>query len=539
MTANGTPQAPPQMTAEMWQAMQAAARDAGLNVAPPDDEKVPSAPTMELSRGWRPLGIELGGMLKSRNIFLRAGDLGRVHETTGEWQRFEAKNFAGWVEEFVAFRWKGQKAKLSAENAAMLMAQFTFRDQIRELQGIHLVPLPVLGADGRVRWLERGYDAGSRIFTVPILDYERDWSLEKAVGFLTGTFGQFPWMRGEGEATDSLMGNRSFAVHLASMLGVYCRAMFEAGTLRPMVLWVANQQGSGKTVLAQSVLAPVYGLFAGTALPKNDDELRKTLNTAARAYSQFLFFDDIPFLKSNHLNRFITEPRHSDRGMGGDDLFDVPAVTQILATGNDVKGSRDIALRALVVELFFAGDLGKREIPLEMDAVWLSRPETRRQFLASMCALVANWDRRGELAEGARKALDGIKGMPRFGTFTRAVSGMVRAAMFADPLSAPIMALDEEVDQMRDLLIALGDSSEGDMTWTRNAIVEKAREMELCEDLVGVKGDKDLDAASSKRFGYKMREFRGRELADTKGRKFVFGHEKKRTGATYPITFAK
>jgi hypothetical protein len=534
---NGGPAVPAQITPELWASMQAAARAAGLEVAPPDSEKVPGAPTLSLDLGWRRLGIELGGLLRQRNIFLRSGSLGRVNETTGEWQRFDAKNFAGWVEEFVAFSSRGQKTKLSAEQAAMMMSQFTFLDQIRKLEGIPLVTLPVLDDNGRVRWLGKGYDAATSIFTVPVLEYARDWPLQKAVDFLLETYGKFPWMKASED--EELMQNRNFAVHVASMVGVFCKAMFRGGELRPMVLWVANQQGSGKTVLAQSAIAPVFGAFPGAPMPKNDDELRKTLNTAAQAFSPFLFFDDIPFLNSNHLNRFITEARHGDRKMGGDEAFDVPAVTQIFATGNDVKGSRDIALRAMIVELFYAGDLSKREISKEMDAAWLARPEVRRDFLSALAALVVNWDNRREtMGEAAVAMLDGIKGMPRFGAFTRLVSGVVRAACFGDPLQPPAMALDEEVDQMRDLLLAVGEKSEKSMTWQRADIVELARELELCEDLVGIKGDKDLDAAATRRFGYKMRAWRGRELMDSKGRRFTFGHAKTRTGATYPVTFA-
>jgi hypothetical protein len=545
--ANGIPEAPPQMTAEMWSAMQAAARAAGLNVAPPEDEKTPTAPTLELTKGWRVLGLELGAMLRQRNIFLRAGVLGRVHETSGEWQTFDAKNFAGWVEEYVAFRWKGEKAKLSAEQAAMLMAQFTFRDQIRELRGVQTVSLPVLDEKGRVRFLQKGYDAPTCIFTVPTLEYEQDWPVDRAVEFLKGTFRFFPWMRAsdaeleevDGKMVLNLQRNRSFAVHLAAMLGMYCREMFPAGTLRPMALWVANQEGSGKTVLAQSTIVPVFGLFPPAPMPKNDDELRKGLNAAALAYRPFLFFDDLPFLKSNHLNRFITSPRHGDRRMGGDDVFDVPAVTQVFATGNNLKGSRDIALRSLVVELFYGGDLSKRELPaVEMDAAWMAKPENRQAFLAAMCALVKHWDRRAEQGEAFAGLLDGIKGMPRFATFTKVVSAIVRAACFADPLSAPLMPLDEDVDEMRQLLIEAATGSEWDRRWSREELVTLAREKELCEDLVGVAGDKALDAASSKRFGYRMRAFRGRELVDNKGRAFTFGHYKCSTGATYPITFA-
>lgn len=204
-----------------------------------------------------------------------------------------------------------------------------------------------------------------------------------------------------------------------------------------------------------------------------------------------------------------------------------------------MKGSRDIALRSMVVELFYAGDLEKRQLPAqEMDAAWLAKVETRKSFLSALCALVKHWDARVSLPDSARAMLDGIKGMPRFGTFTRTISAIVQAAYFADPLTAPLMAVDEDVDEMRNLLIALGDACEGkDRVWSRDEIVEKAREMEICEDLVGSKGDKDLDAASSKRFGYRMRAWRGRELMDTQGRRFKFSHLKKRSGITYPVAF--
>lgn len=535
MTENGTPETPPQMTAEMWRVMQDAARAAGLEVAPPEGEK-PSAPTLDLQMPWRRLGLELGGILKSRNIFLRAGELGRVNETTAEWETFEPKNFAGWVEEFVAWRWKGERAKLSGEQAAMLMAQFSFREQIRAIEGIHKVRVPVIRASGRAEWLAKGYDAETRIFTVPLLAYPLDWTIEKATEYLDGVFCDFPWMRGEDEDASTLKGNRAYAVHLAAMVGVYCRACFPAGTLKPLMAYIANQQGSGKTVLALAAIAPVFGLAASNPLPKNDDDLRKELDAAVQAFAPFLFFDDIPYLNSQHLNRFITSPRFAGRVLGSKDQFDVPAVTQIFATGNDVKGSKDIALRSMCVELFYAGDLKGRKFDKTIDEDWLSRHETRCDMLAALAALVRHWDAR----EGGVKAhLDGMAGMPRFARFSKLTAGVVRAACYADPLSPPLLPMDEEVDQIQDLLIAAASKSEKDESWTREQLVNLARELELCEDLVGTAGDKDLDSASSKRFGYRMRPFRGRELMDKQGRKFRFGHMRKRTGATYPLAFLK
>ncbi len=534
------PQTLPQVTPEFLAAVAAAASKAGLAL-PPYGEGAPVAPTLRLEWGWRRLGFELGAILRGQNIFLRGGELGLVDVRTGLWVKFDQRNFAGWVEEFCVFTWKGERTSLIGEHAAMLMAQFTFREQIRELEAIHELRLPVVRPDDSVEWLSAGYDAQTKIFTVDLLKYPMDWPVEKACAFLEEKCANYPWMRAENEDASSLSSNRSYAVHISAMVGAYGRAMFPTGITRPMILYTANQQGSGKSTLAQMDFIPVFGLTAANDMPKNDDELAKELASAAQALTPFLFLDDIgSMLRSTKLNRFITSPRHAGRILGTKDRFDVPAVTQIFATGNDVQGSRDLAERALIVELFYAGDLGARRLPMRITPRWLSQEDVRRDFLAALCALVKNWQAwKAKDPEMMKQMFAALEPHARFPEWTKLVAEIVISGGMANPLAAPMQPMAETEDQTKDLLRAAASQQveKKDCVFDRSALVELAREKELLEDVVGLKGDKELDSKSNKRFGLRLRTCRGLELTDEKGRRFQFGHRRQKHGATYPLTF--
>jgi len=68
-------------------------------------------------------------------------------------------------------------------------------------------------------------------------------------------------------------------------------------------------------------------------------------------------------------------------------------------------------------------------------------------------------------------------------------------------------------------------------------MVEAARTLGVLESLVGLPGDKDLDQTQMKRWGRQLQRWRGRELTDTKGRRFKFSKRRMTKGATYPLTF--
>lgn len=526
---------PSQVTPEFLQAVNAAAIKAGLAIPQPEGG-VPDAPTQRLEWGWRRLGFELGGILRSRNIFLKAGELGRVNERTAQWEVFTPHNFAGWVEEFCAFTWKGEKTPLIAEHCRMLMAQFTFLEQIRELEGVHTMSLPVLRGDGSAAWLTPGYDAQSKIFTVELLKYDHEWPVLRGRDYLRDWCKDFPWMRADGEEGRALEVNRSFSAHVMAMLGIYCRAMSPAGVTRPMFFYNANQPGSGKSTAAQMAFVPVAGLTAANDMPKNDDEMTKELAAAAQAFVPFLFLDDVGgLLYSTKLNRFITSPRHSGRVLGTPRRFDVPAVTQVFATGNNVTGSRDLSDRAIIIEMFYPGDLKARKFDRFITPHSMATNAVRCDFLSAMCALVKHW---AAATPAERESLDGIAPHPRFIEWSKLLAGIVMFAGYSNPLAPPIMAFDEAEDEVKLLFIAAATAEMTDRVFTRETLVALAREKELMEDVVGTSSDKDLDAKANKRFGLRLKACRGLVMMDANGRQFSIGKGRKRLGATYPLSFA-
>ncbi len=525
---------PKEMTPEFLQAMADMMHKTGTQLPPPSGP--PLAPTFSMEMGWRKLGIEVGSALRSQNIFLKGDDLGRVNVRTGIFEPFDEHNFCGWSEEFCRFTYEGDIKPLPPTVARTLMKQFTFREQIRPLEGIHLMTLPVMRKTGEVEWLPPGYDAESRIYTVETLKYEMDWGLERGRDFIRGWCQDYPWMRADSESPDSpLEMNRSYSAHVAAMVGAYCRAMVPPGALRPMVFYVSNQSGSGKSTCAHMALIPVFGYVPANDLPRDDGELNKELAAAAQDYLPFLFLDDVGgMISSTKLNRFILAPVHGGRILGLPKRFQAPNVTQVFATGNHVTGSADIARRALVVEMFYAGDVKTRKFPRPINPFLLAATEVRMGFLSALCSLVKHW----AAQPLDRRVPSSLEPMGSFEEWSKLIASIVMHAVYANPLSAPLTPFDSGEDEMKLLLIAAADSRSTmeDYDFTREEMIELGKERELLEEVIGGKG-RETDNKANIRFGKLLRKWKGRELVDTAGRRFRFGKGRDNKGATYPIKF--
>jgi hypothetical protein len=191
--------------------------------------------------------------------------------------------------------------------------------------------------------------------------------------------------------------------------------------------------------------------------------------------------------------------------------------------------------RALCLELHLATEVRGRTYTRSITPLYLARPEIRKQFLSALWAIV-------HLA-AEYIATDPTCPMPAglesFEDYTTTISFLTQSAGYADPLVLPDLsgAGNEEDTEMADLLIDLATRSAADTTFTRIDMVEAARNLGVLESLVGLPGDKDLDQNQMKRWGRQLQRWRGRELTDTKGRRFKFSRRKMMKGATYPLTF--
>ncbi len=510
------------------------------------------APTVDVGQPIHMLALELGRLIaqqrspKGQHVFRRSGEVVTVDETTGVMERLGPGRFVGWVEQFCAFRSGGRSNRLreglTREDAALVLEQDVFRDCLREITAVDGMRVPVKRKGGKLEFLAPGYDEESGVFTCDVLPYPMDWTWEQGQAWLVEHCEQFPWVWPEGDAAGeerSLMGNRSFAVLVFALLGTYCRALFPLGTPRPIVLVIGNQPGTGKTRLVEMALFPVFGTAATTDLPKDDDTMVKTMQTVARTRQPYVFFDDIGGgIYSNALYKFATATSHAGRKMGGNsENFEEPNVTQVFATGNDIKFDGNLARRAMVMELFLATEVRGRQFKRRITARYLATTETRAGFLAACCALVRHYIAQAETLPA--EMLVHPSPLESFEEYTGQLSMMMQVAGFNDPLMQPELAGGgaEEEDEMKELLVKVATEAEGDEVFDRKELVKQARELGLIDNLVGLKGDKDPDSNAMKKFGRQLQKHRGREYRDERGRRFRFSHRRQKKGATYPLVF--
>lgn len=496
----------------------------------------------EVNLNW-PVGRKLArelGMLISRCGIFRMGDrVVTVDEVSGRVRTMTPKRFGSWVEQWVeTFKLDryGDSRPMTMGDA--LAGQVLEADQflfsLRELRGVHPVRMPVLRDGGRrVELLKRGYDVETGIFTCDGLVYDTEMSVDEGYGVFFELLKGYPFADLARDGSN-FRSNRSVAVQVALCLGQFCRGFFGPGVIRPMGLFIGNQPGTGKGTLSMMSLTPVYGLPHLGRKPRNDEEFEKRLDTVARSMSPYLVLDDIGGgLYSNALNAFITEPVHSGRIMGTQEAFEAANVTQVLATGNQIKTTRDLERRSLIVELHLAGEVEGRSFDQLIDPLYLARPEVRARMLSAMWAMVRAW------GDGGCRHVENVK--PSFEKWTRVMGAIVRCAGFSDPLERPDLGAggDEEGEAWKEFLGMLAGEcmlpGEVRRDFTVAEMLEKARAWQE-DDSTGFSLDDLVGAAKdqNKAFGRRLAAWKGREIKDTQGRLVLFGSRRQAKRRIYP-----
>lgn len=505
------------------------------------------APLVDLTQPISALALEIGRLVARHNIFLKPNrTVVTVEPETGEEEAMTSLRLPDYLEQWATFHAPGARQKrdsLTAEDAGQILRTDTFRSCLRPLNGVNKMRLPVLrsGELWNVEFLPAGYDQATGIFTVETLKYEMDWPIDKATDFLNSHGVAYPLVWETPEGQRDLFQNRSWSVQVAAMVGVYCRALFEPGTPRPMILIVGNKPGTGKSTLVAMILSAIYGTASATNIPKDEDRMISTLETAARSRRPYLFFDDVPFgLFNNALYEFILAPSHSARKMGNnEEFFEEPNMTQVFATGNDIKFDDNLKRRALIIDLFLETEVRGRKFDRFINAPYLAKRATRANFLAAMCAIVRNYIEMRPMMSPEQLAL--VRPLESFEDWSEMIAYMVMLAGYCDPLAQPDLAGSgsEDDDEMKELLLALATDADEDCVFTRAEMVDEARRRKLLEGLVGLEGDPAPDSKVNKKWGRRLQKYRGQRFVDGKNRRFQFSHRKQKTGAHYPLTFIK
>lgn len=500
---------------------------AQLGVVDAEEKSVPEI-DLNLPVGRR-LARELGQYVCNFGIFVQGRRVVTVNDE-GETQEMKPERFGSWCEKFViTYKWINGAVKeitMAETLAKKILAADQFRETLRPLNGVNRVRMPVIRDTGKIELLKEGYDEATGIYTIDSVKFQKDLTRDEGRNILERYLKAFPW----GDLTEQgVYNNRSASVQIAAMLGTFCRSMFPPGTKRPMITYLANQPGTGKSLLGVMALAPVFGEVATTTKPRDDEKFSVVLDTVAQSFSPYMFIDDIGGgIFSNALNRFLTSARHTGRLFhSNSEMFLVPAVTQVFTTGNGIELTPDLQRRALVVDLFLAGDVRGRDFDVRITESSLASGSVRAELLSAMWALVRNWD--GKHADNPLES---------FEDWTGKIGSMVKSAGFADPLAAPDLpdGGDKQGASWKRFLTMLAGQEilpgETERGFTVDECLEFAEKLVdedyfAMEDLVGSAKDKGVA------FGKRIGKWKGRHIQDTKGRTVEFGARRQAKGRFY------
>jgi hypothetical protein len=204
--------------------------------------------------------------------------------------------------------------------------------------------LPIVRPDGRLA-TETGYDPVSRWWYQPapelsdldIPDRPAPAQIQAAAETLSEPFADFPFID-----------DASRAAILADLFTVAVRPSIPGSV--PLHLIDAPAPGTGKTLALDQVAIITTGRSCPlSALPKDEEEIRKALTTSLREGPAIVAFDNVPEsrpLYSDSLCRAITAEVYKDRLLGTNVSLEVPVSCIFVVTGNNIRVADDLRRRS-------------------------------------------------------------------------------------------------------------------------------------------------------------------------------------------------
>lgn len=499
---------------------------AATDTQPPGDGM--SLHPVNLSQPISVIARCVGMVLHAAPIFRYGQNLSTV-DNSGQITAMNPERFTTWVEGWLTFIDGSSVKSIGKDMAGKILAADQFRDQLRELKAVSEVRLPVWTGDGESRTVElspEGFDAGTGLFTVNRIPYRDDMTEEEGRAVFWKCLKDFPF---DPEGEVKVERRRSFSAQMAAMIGVYCHALFAEGTPRPMIVFNANQPGSGKSLLMRLALSPVHGQIPESDKPDDEKALQTLLESAALQRDPFLVLDNCYNLRSKGLDRFISSPVHSPRLFNKQETRAVKNVTQVFANGNSLLLTKDLDRRALVIDLSIPGEAADRTFEWEITEEWYPLPEVRAQFLAALWSLVRTWRDAGmpRMKEHRRAS---------FETWSRLIGGIVISCGLANPF-APRTAENGGDESGRALRLVLGllagEAMGGcEIILKTGDIIARATAAEVLELIV------PPDKNPEKSLGWAIKALGlPRHLVDSQGRAFEFRKRDLANGAGYVVRF--
>src|SRR2546425_767585 len=201
---------------------------------------------------------DIGAAIRTADIF-RRGDCAWIVNADGTGlAQMTPDTFRTWIEQHVVcyrvrrVSEKGEVVELrktmSAADAAGVLAATQFISQLRVVDRLNLIRLPIARASGWIEVLPEGYDEASRTFTAAGgIGYAHKVPLAQSRAIIDELLSEFQFADG----------GRSKAVAIGAMLTVFAAGILPRKSLRPCFVYLANAEGAGKTLLVKCATVPV------------------------------------------------------------------------------------------------------------------------------------------------------------------------------------------------------------------------------------------------------------------------------------------
>ena len=428
---------------------------------------------------------ELGELLNGHGIFNRKGAAFTLDHEGQRLKLAEPGWLRTWVETQVVPFKKGFSEKsgeikivktMAKETADAVLVSPQFLDQLPQVERFHPCPMPWLRDTGGIELLPLGLDHASGTYTSDPGFSISPMPFTEAKAEIETLLAEFPW------ADD---GGRSKAVSIAAMLTTFAGGLMPTKATKPVFIYTANAEGSGKTTLAQLAGTP-YADTPAEAAPRDEAEWQKKLLSLVISGRRLVLLDNLKgHLNSPSFEAYTTSATFGGRILGDSCEFTGEAGATILITGNGLTFTPDLRRRALMVELFM------RELRAE-DRSFRRRltPATitamRPRILSALWGIVTAWNIAGRPPTSRMNT--------SFPEWCETIGGMVEFAGWGCP-TAPA-----QIENMGDTdtadFAALAAALEPGKRYEFEELSNKIEELGLFEHIIS---DRDSTDALSRR----------------------------------------
>lgn len=277
-----------------------------------------------------------------------------------------------------------------------------------------IVSTPVFAADGSLR-SEPGYHAPSRSLYVPpeglvvppVSDQPTKKEIAKARAAIEELFCDFPFV-----------GDADRAHAWALLLQPFARELIRGYT--PMFGVEAPKQGTGKSVLVDTAVAPAFGEPEPFSEPHGDEEMEKRLTSVMKEAQPVVIFDNVTrHVHYPSLASALTKSQYQGRELGRSATVRAAILCTWVLTANNPQYSDDMARRVARIRLD-----AEREDPHRRDDFALSLPsharENRGELIWAACTLIRAWVVRGRLGPG-----EDVPKLASYGPWRRVLGGIL------------------------------------------------------------------------------------------------------------------